>query len=149
MSAALWLPVAIVTALAMEPWAALLHGRFWHRSLWPIHKSHHRPQDPEGGRALELNDALSLLHAPVAVGLILYGCAGPVGPWREVAFGTGLGMSLFGVAYVLVHDGLVHGRLPMAGLLRFAYFRRVRSAHLRHHLKSGPPFGLFFGPWAT
>jgi beta-carotene 3-hydroxylase len=140
---AVWLAVGLPAACAMEPWAALLHGRAWHGPLWPVHRSHHAPRR---GR-FERNDALSATHAPVAMALVLYGCLGAPGLAREAAFGAGLGMTLFGLAYVLVHDGLVHGRLPVSWLLRFRYLRRVRGAHLVHHRTGGAPFGLFLGPW--
>jgi beta-carotene 3-hydroxylase len=55
-------------------------------------------------------------------------------------------MTLFGLSYLLVHDGLVHERLPMQFLLRWRYFRRLRGAHLHHHRFHGVPYGLFLGP---
>jgi beta-carotene 3-hydroxylase len=142
-----WLPVALVVAVAMDLWAALLHGRVWHSWLWPVHRSHHTPR-PNGVR-FEANDALSLLHAPIAVALILHGCRAAPGPLREVEFGVGVGMSLFGVAYLVVHDGLVHGRLPVQWLLRLRYFRGVARAHRVHHtgVAGGAPYGLFLGRW--
>jgi beta-carotene 3-hydroxylase len=96
----------------------------------------------------EANDALSALHAPLAILAILFGCRGPVGVARELAFGVGLGMSVFGLAYVVVHDGLVHRRLPVAWLARVPYLRDVARAHRIHHagVYGGPPYGLFFGP---
>jgi beta-carotene 3-hydroxylase len=146
--ALLWIPVALVTAVAMDAWAAILHRVAWHGPLWSIHGSHHRARR---GR-FEANDALSLLHAPLAVALILYGCAGPEGPLREVLFGLGLGMTAFGLAYVVVHDGLVHGRLPVRRLLAIRALREVVDAHRIHHARhhadprGGPPYGFFFGP---
>lgn len=138
-----WLAVGLPVALAMEPWAALLHGRVWHGLLWRIHGSHHAPRR---GR-FEANDALSILHAPIAIALILWGCLGPEGLLREAAFGAGLGMTLFGLAYVLVHDGLVHGRLPVGWLASRPAFDRIRRAHLAHHRREhGGPYGLFLGP---
>lgn len=143
--ALIWLPIATVTAVAMDLWAALLHGRVWHRWLWTVHVSHHVPRR---GR-FEANDALSILHAPIAMALILWGCASAPAPLREVAFGVGIGMTLFGVAYVVVHDGLVHQRLPVRVLLRLGYFRSVVRAHRVHHAtpRGGVPYGFFLGPW--
>src|SRR3712207_6170094 len=106
MSAAIWIPVSLGVAALMELWAGLLHGSFWHRVLWPVHRSHHQRRR---GR-FEANDALSALHAPIAIALILYGCRGAEGPLREVAFGVGIGMTMFGLAYLVVHDGFAHGR---------------------------------------
>ena len=57
--------VALVVAVAMEPWAQLLHGRVWHRALWSVHQSHHRRR---AGR-YELNDVLSAANAPIAAAL--------------------------------------------------------------------------------
>ena len=142
--ALVWAPVAVAVAAAMDGWAALLHRAVWHGPLWFLHRSHHRPRR---GR-FEANDALSVTHAPAALALILYGCAGPAGTLREVAFGAGAGMTAFGLAYLLVHDGLVHGRLPVRFLLRVGALRAVVRAHERHHAE-GPgaaPYGLFFGP---
>jgi len=139
----IWVPVALVVAVAMDVWAGLLHGLVWHRVLWMVHRSHHTPRD---GR-FERNDVLAGLHAPPAIALILYGCAGPETVLREVAFGVGLGMTLFAVGYLIVHDGLVHGRLPVQGLARFRTLRRIARAHRAHHGEaSGKPYSLFFGP---
>jgi beta-carotene 3-hydroxylase len=140
-----WAPVAIVTAVAMEPWAASLHDRLWHRMLWPIHRTHHAPRRG----ALEANDMLAAIHAPVAIALIVYGCLLPGKLAGQVAFGLGVGMTVFAVAYVIIHDGVVHGRLPVRRLLASAYVRKVVRAHRAHHRNEldGHPFGLFLGPW--
>ena len=143
-NALVWLPIAAATALLMDFWAALLHRRIWHTWLWRVHRSHHAPSR---GR-LEANDVLSFLHAPLAIALLLWGAASRPTVTRELAFGVGLGMSLFGLAYFMVHDGLVHGRLRVGLLLRMPYLQRVVRAHAVHHARipSGPPYGLFFGP---
>lgn len=145
--ATIYVPVALVTALAMELWAALLHGKLWHRWLWFVHVSHHRARAP--GQRFEANDALSSTHAPVAIALILFGCRAAPSVLREVAFGVGIGMSLFGVAYLVMHDGLVHRRLPVRWLLRFGYVREIYRAHLIHHTgrEGRAPYGFFLAPW--
>ncbi|MGK0359793.1 MAG: beta-carotene 3-hydroxylase [Bradymonadia bacterium] len=140
----LWLAVGLATALFMELWSAVLHGRLWHGPLWPMHESHHVPSGK-----WEINDILSVSHAPIAMAMILYGCVGPIGVAREVLFGIGLGMTVFGFAYIIVHDGLVHGRLPVQGLAKFRYLRQVRNAHRVHHLTGEAPYGLFYGPWVV
>ncbi len=143
--AAIWVPTAAMTLLLMELWAGLLHRRVWHARLWPLHRTHHRPRRGP----LEANDVLSALHAPLAVALVLYGCVGKPGAARELLFGLGAGMSAFGAMYVVLHDGLVHGRLPVGALLRLRCVRRIVRAHRVHHLRArgGTPFGFFLGPW--
>lgn len=143
--ALVWVPTALATAAAMDVWAALLHGLVWHGPLWGVHRSHH----DERPHRWEANDALSVLHAPIAIAAILWGCHAAPGLAREVVFGVGVGMTLFGLAYLVVHDGLVHGRLPVAFLERWGYLRRVARCHRVHHGTSagGAPYGLFFGAW--
>ncbi|WVZ15753.1 hypothetical protein V8G54_013319 [Vigna mungo] len=41
----------------------------------------------------------------------------------------GLGITVFGMAYMFVHDGLVHKRFPVGPIANVPYFRRVASAH--------------------
>jgi beta-carotene 3-hydroxylase len=142
LSVAIWAASALAALGFMEAWAALLHGRVWHALLWPVHRSHHRPR---AGR-FEANDALSATHAPVALALILYGCVGAPSAWRDVAYGWGIGMSAFGLLYFTFHDGLVHGRLPVQGLLRFRVVRLWHDAHLVHHRRGRAPYGFFYVP---
>lgn len=91
---------------------------------------------------------LSLGHAAVAVGLIALGFFTEAG-WSSSVMAAGAGMTAFGLAYVLVHDGIVHRRLPLAFLeRRVPYLARVAAAHRLHHqARDAAPFGLFLGPW--
>jgi beta-carotene 3-hydroxylase len=139
-----WLAVGVPTVLFMEFWSAVLHGRVWHKALWVLHESHHAPKGK-----WERNDVLSITHAPIAIALILYGCLATPGVGREVAYGIGVGMTVFGMAYIVVHDGLVHGRIPVEFLKKFRYLRNVRNAHLVHHRSGAAPYGLFSGPWVV
>ncbi len=134
----MWLPVAVATAIAMELWAVVVHGWLWHGVLWPFHKPHHRKE-----KGLNLNDLLSMSHAPVAILAIVAGYLAE-GWGAQVSFGVGIGMTAFGVAYVVVHDGFVHGRLPLSFLRGLPYFEWIRRSHLVHHGNNGPPYGLFF-----
>lgn len=138
-SVLVWLLSGASALVLMELWAGLLHGKVWHGLLYVLHESHHRPRE---GR-FEANDVLSSTHAPIAIALILYGCLGQAGLLRDVAYGFGIGMTLFGLSYLTFHDGLVHGRLPVGFLLRFRYARLLVLAHRIHHEKEGGPYGFF------
>jgi beta-carotene 3-hydroxylase len=137
-----WLATGLPLALAMEPWSAFVHGRVWHGPLWSVHRSHHRRQHG----SFEFNDVLAVSHAPPAMAMILYGCVGAPGLLREALFGAGLGMTAFGLCYIVVHDGLIHGRLPVSALGRLQYFQRIVEAHEQHHRSGALPYGLFRGP---
>ena len=137
-----WL-VFLAVAIAMEFWAMLLHGQLWHGRWWPAHRSHHVPHTGW----LEVNDLFALLHASIAIALIVGGLERRLGALSAVCVAAGCGMTLFGLAYFVVHDGLIHGRLPVAFLARASWLRRVRNAHQVHHRHNAAPYGLFLGPW--
>lgn len=134
---AVWLPVAVATAALMEGWAGLVHDRLWHGPLWWMHEPHHKLV-----AGPNLNDVLSASHAPVAIVAIVAGLQGS-GWLYAVPLGIGLGMTAFGLGYALVHDGFVHGRLPLRFLRRIPYFERIRRAHLVHHGTGRAPYGFF------
>ena len=64
-----------------------------------------------------------------------------------LCFGAGLGITLFGIAYMYVHDGMVHKRFPTGPLGKLPWLRRVAAAHTIHHTEQfqGAPWGLFLG----
>lgn len=136
----IWIPTTLVVALLMEPWSRVVHNHIWHGFLWRVHRSHHRLQP-----GWEANDIFGILHAIPAAAMIVWGTLGPT-IFRQVVFGIGLGMTFFGLSYMLVHDGYIHGRLPMGFLDRFAWMRRIKHAHGVHHQTNRAPYGLFLGP---
>jgi hypothetical protein len=56
---------------------------------------------------LQANDLFAIMNAVPAIALILYGFLTPT-MTGSLCFGAGLGITLFGIAYMFVHDGLVH-----------------------------------------
>jgi beta-carotene 3-hydroxylase len=127
----------------MDLWAAFLHRFAWHGPLWGIHRTHHARRP---GR-FERNDALSGLHAPIAIVLIVAGSRMGPGLGHDAALGIGAGMTAFGALYLVIHDGLVHARLPVRFLMRLAALRAVVAAHREHHRRGRAPYGILFGPW--
>ena len=135
-----WIGVAVF----MEFWAMFLHGRLWHGVLWFSHRSHHEPKTG----FLEFNDIFAAFHAALAIFLIVYGFEAGPSFWHEISIAAGFGMTTFGMAYFLVHDGFIHGRLPVDFLARSPYMRRLRNSHRVHHLRDHQgPYGLFLGEW--
>ena len=55
----------------------------------------------------QANDLFAIMNAVPAIALILYGFLTP-NMTGSLCFGAGLGITLFGIAYMFVHDGLVH-----------------------------------------
>lgn len=135
--------VAAVAAVGMEHWARWVHRKFWHGALWNIHESHHRPRDGP----FEMNDIFTILNSIPANVLLTYGlyCKGLV---PSLCFGAGVGITIGGVAYILVHDGLIDRRFPVGPLGDIPYLRKVAAAHQIHHADkfNGIPFGILLGP---
>ncbi|OEL37627.1 Beta-carotene 3-hydroxylase, chloroplastic [Dichanthelium oligosanthes] len=135
--------LSVGAAVGMEFWARWAHRALWHASLWDMHESHHRPRDGP----FELNDVFAIINAVPAMSLLAYGFFNR-GLVPGLCFGAGLGITLFGMAYMFVHDGLVHRRFPVGPIENVPYFRRVAAAHQIHHMDKfqGVPYGLFLGP---
>jgi beta-carotene 3-hydroxylase len=126
----------------MEPYSAVIHRVAWHGPLWVLHRYHHRVRSGGGANP---NDLLSASHAVISMAAIAGGLIAS-GVAREVLLGVGAGLILYGALYFIFHDGMVHGRLPVAGLLRFRVCRSMKAAHDVHHQTNRAPYGFFLSP---
>ncbi|XP_059629192.1 beta-carotene hydroxylase 2, chloroplastic-like [Cornus florida] len=135
--------LSVGAAVGMEFWARWAHRALWHASLWHMHESHHKPREGP----FELNDVFAITNAVPAISLLSYGFFHK-GLIPGLCFGAGLGITVFGMAYMFVHDGLVHKRFPVGPIANVPYFRKVAAAHQLHHSDkfNGVPYGLFLGP---
>ncbi|EEH60848.1 beta-carotene hydroxylase [Micromonas pusilla CCMP1545] len=142
-------------AVGMEFYARFAHKHLWHdswwtmpqswradwnRPIWLLHESHHLPR--EG--AFEANDIFAVSNGVPAFALCAYGFVTP-GVFGGLCFGAGLGITLFGIAYMYVHDGMVHKRFPTGPLGKNKYLRQIAAGHTIHHTEKfdGVPWGLF------
>jgi beta-carotene 3-hydroxylase len=124
-----------VAALAlMEPLTAMLHRVVFHGFGMGWHRSHHEP--PRG--ALEANDMFPVVFGLATIVLL------SIGVWvggGSVLVPIGIGVTAYGAAYLLVHDVVIHRRLPWPAIPD-RVGAHLRAAHNVHHLYSGPPFGF-------
>ncbi|WIA14151.1 hypothetical protein OEZ85_002693 [Tetradesmus obliquus] len=139
------LALVVGGVVGMEMWARWAHKALWHdfQPGWALHKSHHEPRIGP----FEANDVYAIMNAVPAIALCLYGFLTPT-MTGSLCFGAGLGITLFGIAYMFVHDGLVHKRFPTGPIAELPYMKRVTVAHKLHHSEkyNGVPWGLFLGP---
>ncbi|KAL6972030.1 Phospholipase A2 crotoxin acid subunit CA [Sarracenia purpurea var. burkii] len=135
--------LSVGAAVGMEFWARWAHRALWHASLWHMHESHHKPREGP----FELNDVFAIINAVPAIALLSYGFFHK-GLLPGLCFGAGLGITVYGMAYMFVHDGLVHKRISVGPIADVPYFRKVAAAHQLHHSDKfkGVPYGLFLGP---
>lgn len=119
----------------MEPITAATHRWVMHGVGEFIHRSHHRRQE----RRWETNDWYPVMFAAlVNVGLFI----GFNWEGFESLVPVGIGVTLYGAAYALVHDVYIHRRLPWFGDRRVAALDRLAEAHRIHHLFNAAPFGM-------
>ena len=133
--------ITVVTILAMEGIAWAAHKFIMHGWGWGWHRSHHEPHTGP----FEKNDLYAVVFGLFAVGLFVY-----ASPFWPPLFWIAVGMTLYGVFYALVHDGLVHQRWPFRHKPRNAYLKRLVQAHRLHHAVPGRErcvsFGFLYAP---
>lgn len=141
MSYALNASVVLATVVVMELVAFAVHKYVMHGLGWGWHRSHHEPH--EG--ILERNDLYAVVFALLALGLILFSS-----PLSGTLYWIGVGMSVYGVLYFVVHDGLVHQRWPFRHHPKNPYLKRLVQAHRLHHVVEGRDgcvsFGFLYAP---
>jgi len=128
--------VLVFTTIAMEGVAWLAHKYVMHGIGWRWHASHHRPRQG----AVEANDLYAIAAAAVAITLIWFGTRG-AWPLQWI----GAGMTLYGLLYVVAHDGLVHRRWALPFNPRRGYLKRLLQAHRLHHAVDSRTGAVSFG----
>ncbi len=124
--------------LGMEAFAWAVHRYVMHsRWGWGWHESHHTPHD----RVLEKNDWFAVVFAVPPIVLFLVGSW----PGLGLVWWAALGVTLYGVMYAVVHDGLVHQRWPFRIIPKSGYAKRLVQAHRLHHATHGRDGAVSFG----
>ena len=126
--------LAVAALVLMEPLTAVLHRVVFHGFGMGWHRSHHAL--PRG--ALEANDLYPVTFGAATIVLLA------VGVWvggGSALVPIGIGITAYGAAYLVVHDVVIHRRLPWPPIPD-RLGARLRAAHNVHHLYSGPPFGF-------
>ncbi|WP_375461375.1 sterol desaturase family protein [uncultured Enterovirga sp.] len=133
--------VVVGTVVAMEGVALLTHKYLMHGPGWGWHRSHHEPH--EG--VFEKNDLYAVVFGAFAFALFLY--ASQTFGWL---YWVAVGMSVYGLLYFVVHDGLVHQRWPFRHVPKNPYLKRLVQAHRLHHAVEGREgcvsFGFLYAP---
>lgn len=112
--------------IGMEGVAWFTHKYIMHGILWSWHKDHHRKTKG----FFEKNDLFGLFFSFIAMGLIFGGIFIP-----EVWFATylGIGVSMYGAAYFIFHDVIVHKRYYHRWKFGNKYMQKIIKVHHIHH----------------
>ncbi|WP_090768866.1 sterol desaturase family protein [Pedobacter soli] len=125
----------LFTIAGMECLSWFIHKYLFHGPLWFMHKSHHQ----KAKTFFEWNDLFALLFAGLSL-LLMYAGSKDF----DYRFFIGLGISLYGLIYFVVHDWFVHRRFKTFKSTN-AYLLAVRKAHKIHHKNRGKEKGKAFG----
>ena len=117
--------VLITTIIVMEPVVAFVHRYIMHGFGWRWHQSHHLPHYGH----LEHNDWYAVIFTGLTLALFLLS-GGP----DFILWWIALGITIYGLLYTIVHDGLVHQRWPFRAGVTNKYLQRLVAAHHLHHI---------------
>jgi beta-carotene 3-hydroxylase len=126
--------VAIAALILMEPVTTLAHRLVFHGFAMGWHRSHHLPPR----HSLEANDLFPVVFSIVTIVVL------SVGVWvgaGSVLVPVGIGVTAYGAAYLVVHDLVIHRRVPWLPVPD-RVGRRLRQAHNVHHLFGQAPYGF-------
>lgn len=128
--------IVLSAIIGMEVFAWAIHKYVMHGIGWGWHKSHHT--ETEG--YFEKNDLYAVVFSFIAAGFFIIGSMGYSWLWY-----VGLGLTIYGILYAIVHDGLVHRRLPFPRKARGEYMKRLVQAHRLHHATHAKSGCVSFG----
>lgn len=123
----------------MEGVTWITHRFVMHGFLWNLHADHHHKTNDS---FFEKNDYFFLIFAIPAMALFAIGTFIPT---LSFLFFIGLGITLYGFAYFMVHEIFIHQRFKLFTRSNNVYFRAIRKAHKVHHKHLGKEEGECFG----
>ena len=129
----------VLSFVAMEWVAWFTHKYIMHGFLWNLHRDHHRKDHDS---TFERNDLFFIVFAVPGFLLIYFGFTEGL---NDPKFWIGLGISLYGIAYIFVHDVFIHQRIRIFRKTNNNYLRAVRKAHAIHHKNLEKENGACFG----
>lgn len=133
----LYILIVLATFFLMELVAWATHKFVMHGLLWYLHKDHHQKEPG----FFEKNDAFFLIFAIPSFLSFLIGATEHI-YWL---LSIGFGILLYGIAYFLVHDVIIHQRIKWFTRSNNFYVRSIRWAHKMHHKHIGKEDGESFG----
>jgi beta-carotene 3-hydroxylase len=128
--------VVFVTFWFMEFMAWFTHKFVMHGLLWYLHKDHHQVEPG----FFEKNDSFFLIFAIPSAYCYVTGLM-----YNDFRLYIGIGISLYGLAYFLVHEIIIHQRFKLWSRLDNRYVKAIRRAHKIHHKYLGKEDGENFG----
>ena len=133
--------VLILSFLGMEFIAWFSHKYIMHGLLWEWHKDHHQPRSKKPG-FWEKNDRFFLVFA---IPSALFYLVGGLIESMHLFLYAGIGISIYGLVYFLIHDVYIHRRFKIFRHLHSRYSRAILRAHGAHHAVESKEGCVSFG----
>ena len=127
--------IIVVAFVLMEPLTAATHRWVMHGIGEWFHRSHHRSRRKPGW---ERNDWYPVAFASI----VMFGFWLGFNTELTALVPLGIGITLYGIAYALVHDGYIHRRIDPFGTRPIHLLDRLADAHRIHHLYNAAPYGM-------
>lgn len=124
----LYILITLVTVCGMEFIAWSAHKYLMHGWLWSWHEDHHKPHFEKEG-FFEKNDLFFLVFAIPSALCYMIGLSTP----HFWLLFVGIGISIYGLIYFLIHDVYIHQRFKWFRQLDSTYSRGILRAHGAHH----------------
>ena len=137
----LYIGITLASVAGMEFVAWSAHKYLMHGLLWIWHEDHHKPHHEKDG-FFEKNDLFFLVFAIPSALCYMVGLSQP--GWFALTF-VGIGISIYGLIYFLIHDVYIHQRFKWFRQLDSPYSRAILRAHGAHHAKQEKEDGESFG----
>ena len=129
--------IVIITFLFMEFVAWFAHKYIMHGFLWFLHKDHHQV---DKNKKFQKNDYFFLIFAIPSIICLAVGAES-----YNYLFFIGLGILLYGLAYFMIHEVIIHRRLPPPSKTKSKYIIAIRKAHKIHHKNRNKEHCINFG----
>lgn len=133
----LFIAIILITFFLMEGITWLTHRYVMHGFLWYLHQDHH--QKCPG--FFEKNDAFFLIFAIPSWLCIMLGLQNQLSSVAAIGFG----IAMYGLAYFVVHEVIIHQRFKWFSRSNNTYIRTIRWAHKMHHKHLDKYQGESFG----
>jgi beta-carotene 3-hydroxylase len=135
--------IILITFIAMEGVTWITHRFLMHGLLWILHEDHHQPRN----HLFEKNDLFFVIFAVPSMILMYLGTHNDV---QLYLLFIGIGITMYGAAYFVVHDIIIHQRFRLFTRSSNFYIRAIRKAHKVHHKhldkEDGECFGMLWVP---
>lgn len=133
----LGIALSLVVFCLMEAITWFTHRYIMHGFLWTLHRDHHQPSEGP----FERNDLFAFIFAVPCIALFYFGSYSSYTWLTYIA----IGILMYGVAYFVVHDIIIHQRVKWLSRSKNKYVRALRWAHKMHHKHTDADPGESFG----